>query len=459
MKSVICLFRGMCGCVLILTLHMCVLQFPPFLKVQRTPGGLRVSGSFTHINNIIASFLNTCVEYVMPEDQRFGNLENDTWTGIIGLLTRQEVDISGIFMFLDVRRQHVVDGSVWIYMDEKILAYKRPEPKADLGGFVKPYTVLVWCMILLALVVVFVAMVLTQLTQARLQRRLQEISLLGITKEQGTKGSRERKKAGERQDEAGRVGELVDDRVWTSWQWSMATPLAQSSPWNPRGMSIRVVAGIWLLTALVISSIYRSNLKAMLILPKVSPPFTSLEELLKTSIPCYVLQGTVLHGEILTAEPGSHLYKLRKQMISHVDVPRAVKDLLQGKHAALIPLTSHLNIQHNNFLRTRTCSIYMKPADLSSFPHRYLFPKGSPLVHKLNPLLTRLKESGVLDYLYFSDIYHGIKCLKTTTTTTLLRPLELGDFYGVFSLYGGGMLIAGLTFILELIVGVHRHNE
>lgn len=47
---------------------------------------------------------------------------------------------------------------------------------------------------------------------------------------------------------------------------------------------MRVVAGGWLLWAVVMSTLYRSNLKAMLILPKVRLPFDNLEELLASGI-------------------------------------------------------------------------------------------------------------------------------------------------------------------------------
>ncbi|MPC94995.1 hypothetical protein E2C01_090187 [Portunus trituberculatus] len=46
---------------------------------------------------------------------------------------------------------------------------------------------------------------------------------------------------------------------------------------------------------LIITTVYRSNLKAMIIIPKMRLPFNSMAELLETDIPCYVPRGSIIH--------------------------------------------------------------------------------------------------------------------------------------------------------------------
>lgn len=60
-----------------------------------------------------------------------------------------------------------------------------------------------------------------------------------------------------------------------------------------------MLAGVWLLLTLVFSTVYRSNLKAMLILPRLQLPFNTLEELIASGIPCFVVPDTVLYGKIM----------------------------------------------------------------------------------------------------------------------------------------------------------------
>ncbi|KAK4310458.1 hypothetical protein Pmani_017987 [Petrolisthes manimaculis] len=69
-----------------------------------------------------------------------------------------------------------------------------------------------------------------------------------------------------------------------SWVWCVL--MAQGEPWEPRGRSVRVVAGLWLVAAFLLGIVYRSNLKAMLIVRRVTLPFDSLEELVQSRLQC-----------------------------------------------------------------------------------------------------------------------------------------------------------------------------
>lgn len=56
--------------------------------------------------------------------------------------------------------------------------------------------------------------------------------------------------------------------------------------------------------------------------------------------------------------------------------------------------------------------------------------------------LRRLAEFGILEYLHQEEIRHVRKCQMDdfTRPSDALRPLDLGDFYGVFSVYVGGKI-------------------
>ena len=54
----------------------------------------------------------------------------------------------------------------------------------------------------------------------------------------------------------------------------------------------------WLLVCLIISTIYKSELKARLIKPILKLPFRNLEELTKTDIPIYLAETTPLRDYI-----------------------------------------------------------------------------------------------------------------------------------------------------------------
>lgn len=59
--------------------------------------------------------------------------------------------------------------------------------------------------------------------------------------------------------------------------------------------------GLWILMALIVGTIYRSNLKAMLIIPKLKLPFDSMEELIESGLPTAVIQGTSVHMDVVVS--------------------------------------------------------------------------------------------------------------------------------------------------------------
>lgn len=59
------------------------------------------------------------------------------------------------------------------------------------------------------------------------------------------------------------------------------------------------MAGVWLLATLILGSVYRSNLKAMLILPRVRLPFDTLQELADSHIPLYSAPGNAAHQAVM----------------------------------------------------------------------------------------------------------------------------------------------------------------
>ncbi|XP_069982124.1 glutamate receptor 4-like [Penaeus vannamei] len=191
----------------------------------------------------------------------------------------------------------------------------------------------------------------------------------------------------------------------------------------PFGDSVRIVSGLWLLVCLILASVYRSNLKAMLILPKVTVPFDSLEQLVKTDLPVWVAPQSVLYNVAMTGKCANYL---------------------------------------------------MSEAFLKSYMLSIIFPKGSPLKKKVDKVIVSLREAGILDHLYKKGVSNATECLKPITTkpSQEVRTLDIGDVYGVFLVYLGdpgndatdpvlmnlrvhsGMVLAILVFALELLAAI-----
>ncbi|XP_047492058.1 uncharacterized protein LOC125041262 [Penaeus chinensis] len=69
-------------------------------------------------------------------------------------------------------------------------------------------------------------------------------------------------------------------------------------------------------------------------------------------------------------------------------------------------------------------------------------------------IILRLRESGIIEQLFRSRVSNATECLKPVgvESGSVERPLELGDFYGVFIVYAVGIALASLSFLLEFVI-------
>ncbi|XP_050689283.1 glutamate receptor ionotropic, kainate glr-3-like [Eriocheir sinensis] len=407
-------------------LRVGVIIYFPYMGWQQESDSPKLSGVMLDVNNIIATKLNRCIDYVFPENPTGGvQLPNGSWMGSVGLLTRGEVDFVGVPSTVNDQRLKVIDYTMYVDMDKQVMMHKKPLLEANISGFVNPFTLNVWTLIALGLVLVSLGTWLLQKAQNEILR------------------------------ESYAVKESHSSSVWwTACLWTVCAALSQSSFWSPRGGALRLLTGTWLLMAFILSIVYRSNLKAMIIIPKIHFPFNSLEEMLHTDIKCFVPLGSIIHLLMQKAARGSQLDRLWKPAVVHLNVTKAIHDTFAGKHATI---TSNHNINyllHNAFARSKTCEAYVaEEAFITGFSASLGLPKGSPLKHQLNRILESLHESGVLNHLYHSAVPYASLCLHAGSfgrPNNNLRPLELGDFYGVLSVYAGGMVIAAILLLVEM---------
>lgn len=225
---------------------------------------------------------------------------------------------------------------------------------------------------------------------------------------------------------------------------------------------MRMMVGMWLLTGYVVAIVYRCVLKAMLILPSVRLPFDSLEELVQSGLPVAVGDATSIHVEIMQAKNTSTLGRLRRVVVA---VPSSLANLynqkaVEGEVAGMRTDTVSKFILSDDFAKVGRCRAYIMsrgffgPNSLS-----LAFPKGSPLKAQFDPIIVRFREFGIIQKVFGDALSKAADCFKPFQATHALsarRPLHLDDFYGVFSLFAAGILLASLAFLVEVIRGSRR---
>ncbi|KAG7176303.1 Glutamate receptor ionotropic, NMDA 1-like 6, partial [Homarus americanus] len=257
-------------------------------------------------------------------------------------------------------RTYYTDFSEPLFMDDFVVTYKRPVLEADLQGFIKPFTPLLWVLVLVSVVVTF----------AFTWGVFKASHLLHYTRVEGEgTGVTEERKGG--------------DLIYTAEKsilWTYSLLVGQSVPWEPQRAWVRVLPGFWLLTTLILGSVYRSNLKAMLIMPKVRLPFNTIQELEATGISLCVPEGNAVHQAIMEADVTSKLGSLKKQLIVPVDMVKAAKDSKEGDFACSTPLFIVMFYLNLYKLTDGECILYiMSERILGARSMVFMMPKGSPL--------------------------------------------------------------------------------
>ncbi|KAK3856511.1 hypothetical protein Pcinc_037167 [Petrolisthes cinctipes] len=415
-------------------------KWAPFLLFDRYQRPLQVTGSLVNVLDIIAAKLDFCYQLEVPPSGYFGTeLPNGTWTGVIGMVSRGEVAMSGVLLTFSKDRAKAVDFSQPLYKDTQTLVYKRPEVQADLSGFLKPYSTPIWILLLGTLVVVFLSIVLVQWG--------------GMVLLPPRRGSRS-EPANNREPDVGGT-----DLVWTSFLWTLTSFIAQGSPWWPRRESVRVVTGCWLLMALILTTVYRSNLKAMLIAPSLRLPFNSMEELVQTDIPTLVAKGSMVYRYMMNAPPNTLLHQLKKQAVAPSNLLQEVRKVKEGQYAFLTSIHSIRAMIQSQFAKEKNCPLYVASEPfLGATSIGLAFPKNSTLKKQVDTIILQLKESGIMEHLLLSSVNNVGICLhhKMSGPTDTLRTLKPGDFYGIVCLYVGGMLVGALIFLVEIALGKHK---
>ncbi|XP_045108670.1 glutamate receptor 1-like [Portunus trituberculatus] len=403
---------------------------------------------------------------MVPKQRVYGHQQpNGSWTGLIGLLQRQEVDFAGTMFALTPGRLATLDFSEPLYIDEYNSIYIRPGVTPDMASFIKPYNPLVWVSVFVATLLVFTAcQAVLRGTDFLNKQGRAKLSVTQDWRSAEDSGLRGRKKAPEGVERTD-GGEEHLKEVETSAVWIWGILLSQSVPWMPSKDLGRSVAALWLLMAFTLGSVYRSNLKAMIIYPRIHLPFSTLDELQRTDIPTIIFNGSQIHKHIMDADNSSSLGGLRDQLDLYYNDQLAlvIQQLVKGNGACVSFTMGILYVMDRTFSQVGKCTFYkMSRGFLGPLSLSMAFPKGSTLKIKFDDVITRLREAGIMPKLFREGQMNATKC--ATTENLFLaevkeRPLHLKDFYGVFLVYGGGLLLAAGVFLSEVFRGTRRPSR
>ncbi|XP_071518319.1 uncharacterized protein [Panulirus ornatus] len=130
-------------------------------RTTSNEGQLIFKGPVANLLNYASSALNFSYIYVRPSDSAWGSKKSDgSWSGMVGMMIKQEADIAAELFSVQATRAEVVDFTRPIMLVYGQIVGGRGLPEVDPWGFLLPLTPLVWASILVTLVVLPTVVVL-----------------------------------------------------------------------------------------------------------------------------------------------------------------------------------------------------------------------------------------------------------------------------------------------------------
>ncbi|KAG7156398.1 Glutamate receptor-like 19 [Homarus americanus] len=325
-----------------------------------------------------------------------GPLPNGSWTGMLGMLQRQEVELAIAPFFVTDQREMVCDFSDPVYIDHQSILMVRPQIQSDLSGFFKPFTSQVWILVLMSLVLVIAAMNSVVRCEARIFHIQHTSTCSKIT------------------------------------LWVIKALSQESSEWLPKKDGGRLIVTTWLLASLVFMSSYSGILTAMLTVPRVTIPIDSLEDLVsQTDLPWRLEAASMMYSFFEESEEDIGRKVFAEKVGTFQDCWAARQNIASGEFAAICDSTTMMKAMSWDF----RCHLYIsREKAYSNGILSIAFKTKSRYLSQVNKILAHLKETGHLGKWLGEQITNTSVCLKPPSADIGdgISPLNLQAFAGPF---------------------------
>ncbi|GIY79739.1 lig_chan-Glu_bd domain-containing protein [Caerostris extrusa] len=128
-------------------------EFSTIFSMSQFGNHTFISGIEAKLLNILSEQLNFSYDIMMANDKQWGSTDqHGNWTGVIGMLIRNEADIGLSHMAITEKRTHVVDFSFPYGVLDRTFVTGTPGVFPKMSSFIYPFSTNVW-LFLLALMV------------------------------------------------------------------------------------------------------------------------------------------------------------------------------------------------------------------------------------------------------------------------------------------------------------------
>ncbi|KAG7162319.1 Glutamate receptor-like 25, partial [Homarus americanus] len=369
----------------------------------------KFTGPAPELIDYLARAMNFSYQYLRPADGTWGvKLENGSWSGMVGMLMRQEVNIGVGPFIISGSRAEAMDFTVPIFLDYWRILGARGQPEVDPWGFILPLAPLVWLAILSALLLLPATVFL--MSSYFFHKRENQKNLLRV----------------------------IFDYIRVLLQQDVLDPV--NCWWES------LVLAVWMLMMLVLTRSYAGNLMSLLAVRHISEPYQTLQDLLDDPMVTMIWEKdsqsvrylhsveSGIYREISdTEKEGRLIYK------THEEFPETIDTLVrQGDHVLME-------------VDMGKCSFYESREGFLSLMFALVGPKASPIVPALSKRITAMTEAGLFFYWMKSAEPNSTVCYRSPTKITVKTTLNLTNVWGMFVILAVGHIISLCVLFYELL--------
>ncbi|XP_069939959.1 probable glutamate receptor [Cherax quadricarinatus] len=386
------------------------------------PGVPRIhfTGPMAQLLDYLAKALNFSYSNVRPPDGFWGaKLGNGSWSGMVGMVMREEVQLATGPFLLSGERREVVDFTVPPLIDSWKIIGPRGHPEVDPWGFLFPLAPLVWAFILGAIIVLGAAVFLMSFSFSINTR--QKSNWLLVTFDYI------------------RILLQQDIRVPSYWWWE------------------RVVLVVWMMGTLVLTRSYSGNLMALLAVRHISEPYQSRRQVLDDpTVTMIWMKGSGLEDYLKSVESGIYWEMANAEKIGRLiwrtqaQFPGDVNTLVRGGHHVLMDAGNGV-IAHiaQDFSKTGECSFYCSREGFLPLIFGMISSQNNPLIPALNKRIMGMTEAGLFYQWLKTTEPNSTVCVNAPTKITVRTNLSISNIRGMFIILVVGYVAALMVFFLE----------
>ncbi|XP_069982157.1 probable glutamate receptor [Penaeus vannamei] len=398
-------------------------EYIPHVEVVESPGPpFSFIGPMANLLDILAKSMNFTYSFQRPPDGAWGGrLPDGSYNGMVGMVSRKEVDLGlGPFGMSTVRAA-VVDFTKPILIDYARILGGKGRAEIDPWGFLLPLTPEVWAgLAALGLLVILTVALLSYLSGQRLPGRGSRNLYFAVV----------------------RTLLIQDAKVPKGRRWE------------------RVLLAGWMIVTLVTVKSYAGNLMSLLAVRHIPQPYQSVRDVLDDASCTMIWEANTAYVQFVESvssgtfhevskagEAGRILYKKSTQYQDAID-----SFVRSRPYVLILEDLTHKVLMGQDFSNTGRCDFYTSRELFLPFIFAMIGQKNHPLVPALNKRITAITEAGLYTHWVEATIPNSTTCARPPSKITVTSSLSLANLWGMFALLLGGQVLGMLMLALEISI-------